>query len=98
VAPLSELHALKGEGVRESSPRTEDDITRIVEQTIASLEKSKRPPNDRMKRQQEEIVRVLTECKGQVGGGNGAAARMGLSRTTLIGRMKRLGINPYDYA
>jgi formate hydrogenlyase transcriptional activator len=51
-----------------------------------------------MKRQKEEIVRVLTECKGQVGGGNGAAARMGFSRTTLIGRMKRLGINPYDYA
>jgi hypothetical protein len=23
--------------------------------------------------------------------------RMGLSRTTLISRMKKLGINPYDY-
>ena len=98
VAPLTELHSLKSEEGRQPSPRAQDDITRIVEQTIASLKKSARPPNDRIKRQQEEIVRVLTESKGRVGGGDGAAARMGISRTTLIGRMKRLGINPYDYA
>jgi formate hydrogenlyase transcriptional activator len=54
--------------------------------------------NEHAKRQHEEIVRVLTECKGRVGGADGAAARMGLSRTTLISRMKKLGINPYDYA
>ena len=41
---------------------------------------------------------ALTECKGRVGGAEGAAARMGISRTTLISRMKRLGINPYSYA
>jgi len=98
VAPLSELRALNDDGGRESASRTEEDITRIIEQTIASLKKSKRPPNDRIKRQQNEIVRVLTECKGRVGGEDGAAARMGISRTTLIGRMKRLGINQYDYA
>jgi formate hydrogenlyase transcriptional activator len=98
VAPLSELRALNDDGGRESASRTEEDITRIIEQTIASLKKSKRPPNDRIKRQQDEIVRVLTECKGRVGGEDGAAARMGISRTTLIGRMKRLGINQYDYA
>ena len=49
-------------------------------------------------KQHEEIVRMLTECKGRVGGADGAAVRMGLNRTTLIARMKRLGINPYDYA
>jgi formate hydrogenlyase transcriptional activator len=47
-----------------------------------------------MKKEHDEIVRVLTECKGRVGGSDGAAVHMGLSRTTLISQMKKLGINP----
>jgi NodT family efflux transporter outer membrane factor (OMF) lipoprotein len=43
---------------------------------------------------QDRIVRILKETKGRVGGPNGAAARMGLKRTTLLTRMKRLGIDP----
>lgn len=43
--------------------------------------------------QRDEIVRILKESNGQVGGPNGAAARLGLKRTTLISRMKKLGIN-----
>lgn len=43
--------------------------------------------------ERDEIVRILNESNGQVGGPNGAAARMGLKRTTLISRMKKLGIN-----
>jgi formate hydrogenlyase transcriptional activator len=43
---------------------------------------------------QDRIVRILKETKGRVGGPDGAAARMGLKRTTLITRMKRLGIDP----
>jgi formate hydrogenlyase transcriptional activator len=38
------------------------------------------------------IIRTLKEADGIVGGPNGAAARMGLKRTTLITRMKKLGI------
>jgi formate hydrogenlyase transcriptional activator len=41
----------------------------------------------------DEIIRVLTEANGRVGGRDGAAARLGLKRTTLISRMKKLGIN-----
>lgn len=41
-----------------------------------------------------EILRVLKETKGRVAGAEGAAARMGLKRTTLISRMKKLGIDP----
>jgi len=33
-----------------------------------------------------------------LGGRNGAAARLGLPRTTLISKMKRLGINPFQEA
>jgi DNA-binding NtrC family response regulator len=43
--------------------------------------------------EQETILRVLKETQGRVGGPNGAAARMGLKRTTLITRMKKMGID-----
>jgi transcriptional regulator with GAF, ATPase, and Fis domain len=38
------------------------------------------------------ILRTLQETKGVIGGRNRAAVRLGLARTTLIYRMKRLGI------
>jgi PAS domain S-box-containing protein len=98
AAPLAELRKVTAdEPVRESAPKADDDIARIVKETIASL-KRKTAPNERTKKQHEEIVRVLTECKGRVGGSDGAAVRMGLSRTTLISRIKKLGIDPSDFA
>ena len=39
------------------------------------------------------ILQTLQQTEGVVGGRNGAAARLGLPRTTLISKMKRLGIN-----
>ena len=97
-APLGELRKSKiDEPAQASVPRSEDDIARIVRETVASL-KGKSPESEHSKKQHDEIVRVVAECKGRVGGAEGAAARMGISRTTLISRMKRLGINPYDYA
>jgi formate hydrogenlyase transcriptional activator len=48
-----------------------------------------REANDR-----DQIVRILKITSGRVGGRDGAAARMEIKRTTLISRMKRLGINP----
>jgi formate hydrogenlyase transcriptional activator len=47
--------------------------------------------------EQDRILRILKETKGQVGGADGAAARMGLKRTTLISRMKRLGIDAREF-
>jgi formate hydrogenlyase transcriptional activator len=44
--------------------------------------------------EREEIVRVLKTTNGRVAGPNGAAAHMGLKRTTLIARMKKLGVDP----
>jgi formate hydrogenlyase transcriptional activator len=44
--------------------------------------------------EQARIVRILRETKGRVGGPKGAAARLGLKRTTLITRMNKLGIDP----
>jgi formate hydrogenlyase transcriptional activator len=44
--------------------------------------------------ERDEIVRILKATKGRVAGTEGAAARMGLKRTTLIARMKKLGVDP----
>ena len=38
------------------------------------------------------ILQILQQTKGVIGGRNGAAAWLGLPRTTLIAKMKRLGI------
>jgi formate hydrogenlyase transcriptional activator len=46
--------------------------------------------------QRDEIVRTLKVTNGRVGGPNGAAARMGINRTTLISRMKKFGIEPQN--
>jgi formate hydrogenlyase transcriptional activator len=43
--------------------------------------------------EQDRIVRILKETNGHVGGPNGAAVRLGLKRTTLLTRMKKLGID-----
>lgn len=44
--------------------------------------------------ERDEILQVLKAARGRVGGLDGAAARLGLKRTTLISRMKKLEINP----
>jgi len=44
--------------------------------------------------ERDEILRILKATNGRVAGLEGAAARMGLKRTTLISRMKKLGIDP----
>jgi len=41
----------------------------------------------------QRILRVLKETNGVVAGPRGAAQRLGLKRTTLLSRMKRLGID-----
>jgi transcriptional regulator with GAF, ATPase, and Fis domain len=47
--------------------------------------------------EREHILRVLREAKGQIGGDDGAAARLGLKRTTLNSKLKKLGIERSDY-
>ena len=47
--------------------------------------------------EREHIVRVLRETKGQIGGADGAASRLGLKRTTLNSKIKKLGIERSDY-
>ncbi|MGB9402493.1 MAG: sigma 54-interacting transcriptional regulator [Candidatus Acidiferrales bacterium] len=48
-------------------------------------------------KEREHILRVLRETKGVIAGANGAAARLGLKRTTLNSKLKKLGIERADY-
>jgi PAS domain S-box-containing protein len=47
--------------------------------------------------EREHILRVLREAKGKIAGPQGAAARLGLKRTTLNSKLKKLGIERDDY-
>jgi formate hydrogenlyase transcriptional activator len=69
-----------------------------VKETLQVLNGNKTAKDERAQKQREEIVRVLGESKGRVGGADGAAARMGINRTTLLSRMKKFGIDPGQYA
>jgi formate hydrogenlyase transcriptional activator len=100
-APLCELQKVK---FNEAAPTQianahggEQDIARIVKETINSLG-NKSASKEHAQKQRDEIVRMLIECKGRVAGPNGTAARMNICRSTLVSRMKRLNIDPYQYA
>jgi len=48
-------------------------------------------------REREHIIEILRQTRGALSGPAGAAARLGLKRTTLQYKMQRLGINRLDY-
>jgi formate hydrogenlyase transcriptional activator len=69
-----------------------------VKETINALQGNSSAAGDRVQKQHDQIVRALVEAKGRVGGADGAAARMGINRTTLLARMKKVRIDPRDYS
>jgi len=97
-APLSELRRSGTDAPTAAVQPPRDDIARIVKETISALNGKKDITDDFAKKQREEIIRALTESKGRVGGVDGAAAKMGLNRTTLLARIKKYGIDPRRYA
>jgi formate hydrogenlyase transcriptional activator len=48
--------------------------------------------------EREHIIRVLRQCGGLVSGTQGAAQKLGLKRTTLQSKMRKLRISRKDYA
>jgi formate hydrogenlyase transcriptional activator len=95
-APLSELRRVAVDELKHA-PADEDNIVRIVKETIKALHGNTDAADQTTGKQRDAIVRALTESKGRVGGPDGAAERMKINRTTLLARMKKLGINPRDY-
>ena len=50
-------------------------------------------PGTSLKDAERELIRrALEECKWQIGGPKGAAAKLGMKRTTLLSRMKKFGL------
>ena len=70
-------------------PALQVPISELGNNSGATTPMNRREANDR-----EEILRMLKASNGRVAGADGAAARMGMKRTTLISRMKKLGIDP----
>ena len=64
---------------------------------LNSADEPKPTTSDTLETQERQhIIRVLRETKGVIGGPQGAAARLGLKRTTLNFKMRKLGITRQD--
>jgi len=98
-APLGEFRKLQtDQPATAASGSGQEDISRIVRETLNALDWNKTGANERARKQREELVRILTETRGRVGGADGAAARMGINRTTLYARLRKFHIDPQQYS
>jgi PAS domain S-box-containing protein len=77
---IAELNA-KGN----AAPRSNEPVAQARKRIRVSV-----PPLNR-----DQVLQALRESGGRVGGADGAAARLGLKRTTLIAHLKRLAIDPH---
>ena len=48
--------------------------------------------------ERDHILKALREARDLISGPQGAAARLGLRRTTLNSKMRKLGISRKDYS
>jgi formate hydrogenlyase transcriptional activator len=98
AVPLAELRRVcSNELTQSAEPRRWEEITQIVKETINALHVRHSAVDEYARKQRDAIVRTLTETKGRVGGNDGAATRLGLNRTTLLSRMKKLDIHPKQF-
>jgi len=97
---FGELEGAAKPSADHAGPLDREEIVRIVKESMRNLNPGSQtlPLGDHEQRRRQEIVRVLGECKGRVGGPDGAASRLGINRTTLLSRMKKLGIDPHQFS
>ncbi len=69
---------------------------------LGELEAAEEPKEnavyDLRSNEREHILRALRDAKGNIGGRGGAAEKLGLKRTTLNSKIKKLGIEKHEYA
>jgi formate hydrogenlyase transcriptional activator len=84
-----ERSVILSEGTRLSPPLGElrEEISRQPSNSEVTLRDKER----------EHIIEILRQTRGALSGPSGAAARLGLKRTTLQYKMQRLGISRTDY-
>jgi len=66
--------------------------------TSSESDQTSQPDHTLDNAERVHIIRVLREVGGVLSGPHGAAPRLGLKRTTLQSKMRRLRITPSDYS
>jgi formate hydrogenlyase transcriptional activator len=94
-APLGELRKTN---TVELPPADQRELTQVAGERTNSRSDKTSVADEYESNQRDEIIRALTACKGRVGGAHGAAARLGMNRTTFLSRMKKFGIYAKQYA
>jgi len=95
---IRELQNVIERGVIQSSgPDFVLPLQDVQPKTRASASASKPAATTLKDTERDAIVRALRESGGVIAGPQGAAARLGLQRTTLQGKMRRLGIRRPSY-
>jgi len=72
-------------------------LAELAQQRNFSTTLSQRSPATRKEAEREHILRALRDSNWRIGGSTGAAARLGMKRTTLGSLVKRLGIDRSSY-
>jgi formate hydrogenlyase transcriptional activator len=93
-APLGELRKTNTVEL----PGAHRKLEVVVEERTDSPRHQTSVADEYERRQSDEIIRALTACRGRVGGADGAAASLGVNRTTFLSRMKKFGIYAKQYA
>jgi formate hydrogenlyase transcriptional activator len=93
-APLAELRRTNNDEFPDANVH---EFKKVAAETDSRTAKSS-VADEYERKQRDEIVRALAACNGRVGGIDGAAARLGMNRTTLLSRMKKFGIYAKQYA
>jgi formate hydrogenlyase transcriptional activator len=76
---------------------TQGRVLRAPLAELKTVEALTVPSTDLKATEREHIIRVLRETKGMIGGPGGAAQKLGLKRTTLNSKLKKLDISREDY-
>src|SRR5579864_596695 len=79
--PVAELQSRTMPASTNQAPQPHTARRRPVRSILAEVDRN-------------QIIRALKEADGRIGGPSGAAASLGLKRTTFITRMRKLGIHP----
>jgi transcriptional regulator of acetoin/glycerol metabolism len=93
-------HGAETQNVLERAVILSETDTFFVDESWLKLESAEsREPRERIStlstREVETIEAALAECHGRISGPSGAAARLGIPRTTLESKIKHFGISKY---
>jgi transcriptional regulator with GAF, ATPase, and Fis domain len=94
-APLTELRKTETATVADAGV---DGRNRTARKATRSRPNVNAGAHEYERKQREEIIDALNACKGRVGGSDGAAIRLGINRTTLLYRIRKLGIYAKQYS